>query len=46
MARLNMNNDCASMEFVLYDNFGLKGILKVLTPHIEVCIYTQVQPYQ
>ena len=30
------------MELVLYENFGLKGNLNVLTPHIQVCMYRQV----
>ena len=34
------------MELVLYENFGLKGNLDVLTPHIQVCMYPQVQEYQ
>ena len=34
------------MEHVLYDNFGLKGNLNVLTPHIQGCMYIQVQEYQ
>ena len=34
IARPNMNNDWASMEHVLYENFGLMGILDILTPRI------------
>ena len=34
LTRPNMNNVWASMELVLYEKFGLKGSLDVLTPNI------------
>ena len=36
MSGPNKNNIKACMKLVLYDNFGLKGNLDVLPPHIQV----------